>query len=331
MIGLSVAIVDPGSLAGRDVRIILRERGFPALHVSLFHTGDPESGLLTDDDGEAAFVAALAPDGLSGCQIAFLCGSAEATARFLARREPDGCLAIDLSGQRASGDFVDAVRGVLPSPLPEGDLLVLRDPAATVLADTVAALETLRPVSAVTAAIDRPASDLGKDALDELFQQAIAIASFRSVPKERLGAQCAFNVFPPADTDAFDERVAGDVRALLGRDLPLTILSARAGVFHGTTFRLDVRFEGDAPRVDDLRSTLLAAGHGFAEPEVDAEGPAGIVDAAGRDETLLLRAASSVCVARLFLASDDLRRPGALLAVRIAEAAVAERGLLPDA
>jgi aspartate-semialdehyde dehydrogenase len=331
MIGLSVAIVDPGSLAGRDVRIVLRERGFPALHFHLFHSGEPESGLLTEDDGEAAFVAALPPDGLSGCQIAFLCGPPEATARFLARREPDGCLAIDLSGQRASGDFVDALRGVLPSPLPGGDLLVLRDPVATVLADTVAALETLRPVSAVTVAVDRPVSEMGKDALDELFQQAIAIASFRSVPKDHLGAQCAFNVFPPADADAFDARVSGDVRALLGHDLPLTLLSARAGVFHGTTFRLDVRFEGDAPPVGDLRSTLLAAGHGFAEPEVDADGPAGIIDAAGRDETLLLRAASSGSAARLFLASDDLRRPGALLAVRIAEACVAERGLLPDA
>ncbi len=331
MIGLSVAIVDPASLAGRDVKVVLRERGFPAAHVHLFHTGDPESGLLTEDDGEAAFVSALPPDGLSGCQIAFLCGPPETTARFLARRENDGCLAIDLSGQRASGDFVDAVRGLLPTPLPAGDLLVLRDPAATVLADAVAALETLRPVSAVTVAIDRPASDLGKDALDELFQQAIAIASFRSVPKDHLGAQCAFNVFPPGDTDAFDARVSGDARALLGRDLDLTVLSARAGVFHGTTFRLEARFDGEAPAHGAIRGALLATGRGFAEPDVEADGPAGIVDAAGRDETLLLRLSASGPSARLFLASDDLRRPGALLAVRVAEAAVAERGLLPDA
>lgn len=331
MIGLSVALVDPGSLAGRDVKAVLRERGFPASHVHLFHSGDPGSGLLTDDDGEAAFVAALPPDGLSGCQLAFLCGPPASTHGFLSRRTPDGCLAIDLSGQRSAGEFVDAVRGVLPSPLPSGDLLLLRDPAATVLADVVAALETRRPVASVTAAIDRPASDLGKDALDELFQQAIAIASFRSVPKDHLGAQCAFNVFPPSDTDAFDARVRGDVRALLGRDLPLTLLSARAGVFHGTTFRLHVSFEGDAPSGEELRATLLAAGRGFAEPDVEAGGPAGIVDAAGRDETLLVRADSAGTTARLFLASDDLRRPGALLAVRVAEAAVAERGLLPDA
>lgn len=331
MIGLSVALVDPASLAGTDVKAILRERGFPTAQLRLFHSGDPEAGLLTEDDGEAAFVAALPPDGLSGCQVAFLCGPPDATARFLSRRVPDGCLAIDLSGQRGRGEFVDALRGVLPSPLPAGDLLVLRDPAATVLADAVAALETLRPVAAVTAAVDRAASGLGKDALDELFQQAIAIASFRSVPKDHLGAQSAFNVFPPADTDAFDGRVAADVRALLGRDLPITLLSARAGVFHGTTFRLDVRFEGDAPPVSELRSALLAVGRGFAEPEVEADGPAGIVDAAGRDETLLLRADSSGSASRVFLASDDLRRPGALLAVRVAVAAVAERGLLADA
>jgi aspartate-semialdehyde dehydrogenase len=109
----------------------------------------------------------------------------------------------------------------------------------------------------------------------------------------------------------------------------VTVLSARAGVFHGTTLRLGVRFEGDAPAPAALRSALLATGRGFAEADVD--GPAGIVDAAGRDETLVLRTSSSGGEGRLFLASDHLRRPGALLAVRIAEAAVAERGLLPDA
>ncbi len=329
MRGLSVALVDPGTLAGRDVKAVLRERGFPAAHLHLLQTGDPSSGLLTEDDGEAAYVAALEADSLSTCQIAFLCGPAKATARFLSLRAPDGCLVLDLSGQRQEGTFVDALRGVLPSPLPAGDHFLLRDPAATVLADAVAALETLRPVQAVTVAIDRPASDLGKDALDELFQQAIAVASFRSVPKDTLGTQSAFNIYSPADTDAFENRVAGDVRALLGRDLPMGVLSARASVFHGTTLRLEIRFEGDAPAPDALRSALLAAGRGFAEADVD--GPPGILDAAGRDETLLIRTASEGSAARLFLASDDLRRPWALLAVRIAEAAIAERGLLPDA
>jgi len=329
VIGLSVAVVDPGTLAGRDVKAVLRERSFPSSRLQLFHTGDSTSGLLTEDDGEAALASPLEPDGLAGCQIAFLCGPSDATARFLSRRPPDGCLAIDVSGQRSSGTCVDAVRAVLPTPLPEGDLLVLRDPAATVLADAIAAAEAAGAVAGVTAAIDRPASDLGKDALDELFQQAIAIASFRSVPRERLGAQSAFNVFSPADTDAFDGRVAEDVRALLRRDLPVTVLSARAGVFHGTTIRLEIRFVGPAPSAGELRSALLATGYGFSEADVD--GPAGIVDAAGRDETLLLGAWSAGSTGRLFLASDALRRPGALLAVRVAEAAIADRGLLPDA
>ena len=329
MRGLSVALVDPGTLAGRDVKAVLRERGFPAAHLHLLQTGDPTSGLLTEDDGEAAYVAALEPDSLSTCQIAFLCGPAKATTRFLSIRGSDGCLVIDLSGQRLKGSFVDAVRGALPSPLPEGDHFLLRDPAATVLADAVAALDTLRPVQAVTVAIDRPASDLGKDALDELFQQAIAVASFQSIPKDTLGTQSAFNIYSPADTDAFEARVAEDIRALLGRELPIGVLSARASVFHGTTLRLEVRFDGDAPGPDALRSALLATGRGFAEADVD--GPAGILDAAGRDETLLIRSSSAGSASRLFLASDDLRRPGALLAVRIAEAAIAERGLLPDA
>jgi hypothetical protein len=58
---------------------------------------------------------------------------------------------------------------------------------------------------------------------------------------------------------------------------------------------------------------------------------AGPVESAGRDETLVLFVASSGNSVRLGLAADHLRRTGAVMAVRLAEQAVAERGLLPDA
>ncbi len=320
--GVSAAIVEPTTLLGRDVRAVLKERRFPAAHVHLVHQGAESGGLLTDDDDEAAFVAPLTPDSLETCAVAFFCGRAADTERFLASRT-DSCLVIDLSGARGSGPLAVPSEEGEPRPLPAGGVLVLPHPVAFVLAEAFATVDAHARVREATAAIDRPASELGKPALDELFGQAVALASFRPVPKERLGAQSAFNVYAPADTADFERRVGEDLAALLGRPLPVALLSARAGVFHGHFLRLELRLGADAPEEDTLVAAFRARKGAFdvVEPE-DLSGP---VESAGRDETLVLRVTSSGRRVILALASDHLRRAGAVLAVRLAEQALEAR------
>ena len=326
--GLAVAVVDPTTLLGRDVRSVLKERTFPAARVLLFHSSSAHAGLLTTDDDEAAFVAPLTPDALEPAGIAFLCGKAADSERFLSQRAADDCLAIDLSGVRSGGTFAVPSKGPSGQALPEGNLFLTYDPVAAVLADAVRIVDTLSPVSGATVAVDRPASELGRAALDELFQQAISLARFQSLPKEVFETQAVFNAFFPADTDAFNARVAEDVTRLLGRSLPLSLLSVRSGVFHGHLLRLELRIDGTAPVAESLRVAFQKSG---AFEETDPESLAGPVEAAGRDETLLLYAASSGSVIRLGLAADHLRRTGAVMGVRLAEQAVKERGLLADA
>jgi aspartate-semialdehyde dehydrogenase len=325
--GIVVAVVDATTLLGRDLRSVLSERAFPASSVLLFHSGDDE-GLVTEDDEGAAFVAPLAPDALETARIAFLCGDAADTARFLSRRRDDGCLAIDLSGIRTGGVYARPSAAEGQPPLPPGDLFLTDHPVAAVLAEAVQVVEELAPVAGVTAAIDRPASELGKAALDELFRQAIALARFEAPPKEIFGTQAAFNAHFPPDTAEFEERVAGDLARLLARPVPLAILSVRTGVFHGHLLRIEVRTEGAAPSPEAVRA---AFGKRTAFEETDSENLSGPVEAAGRDETLLLHVASSGSSVRIGLAADHLRRTGAVMAVRLAEQAVRERGLLPDA
>jgi aspartate-semialdehyde dehydrogenase len=324
--GLLVAIVDSSTLLGRDVRAVLSERAFPASKILLFHSGSRDA-ILTEDEEEPALSAPLTPDALEMSKVAFFCGCAADTAAFLETRTDDGCLAVDLSGLRAGGAFARPSDPSSLSPLPEGDLLLTYEPVAAVLADVVRAVGRTSRVTAVTAAVDRPASELGKAALDELFHQAISLAQFRPVPKETFEAQSAFNIFLPADTEAWEARVAEDFRALAG-GIPISLLSARAGVFHGHLLRVEARTEGPAPSVEAVRAALREAG-GF--DEVDPGSLSGPVESAGRDETLVLAVASSDHSVRLGLASDHLRRAGAVMAVRLAEQAVAERGLLPDA
>lgn len=318
--------MDPTTLLGRDVKAVLSERRFPASRIVLFQTRS-QDGLLASDDEEAVFVAPITPDALESSKVAFLCGAAADTERFLSRRTADGCLAIDLSGVRRGGVFARPGEGE-GTPLPEGDLFLTYEPVAAVLAEAVSIVESLVPVVGVTAAIDRPASELGKAALDELFQQAIALARFRSPPKEVFGAQVAFNAHFPPDTSDFEARVAEDVARILSRPLPVGLLSARCGVFHGHFFRVELRTQGSAPAAGAVHA---AFGKSVAFEGTDPESLSGPVEAAGRDETLLLHVACSEGSVRLGMAADHLRRAGALMAVRLAEQAIRERGLLVDA
>ena len=322
--GLSVGLVEPTTLLGKDVKAVLKERAFPAAKIHLFHQTPQPGGILTADDDEVAFVAPLTPDALETCTIAFLCGSAADTERFLATRT-DTCLAIDLSGARHEGALAVPSEEGAPHPLPGGNVLAAPHPVAFVLAEAIAVVDALAPVAEATVAIDRPTSELGKAALDELFEQAVALAAFRPVPKEQLGTQGAFNAWVPADTDVFERRVAADVATLLGRPLPLGILSARTGVFHGHLLRLDLRLAADAPPDKALLAAFAARKDAFEV--VDPENLSGPVESAARDETLVLRVDSSGRRVSLTLATDHLRRGGAILAVRLAEQALKERGL----
>ena len=314
--GVPVALVEPTTLLGRDVRAVLKERGFPASALHLFHQTGEGGGILTGDDDEAAFVASLTPDALETSSVAFFCGRAADTERFLASRT-DSCLVLDLSGARGAGPLAVPSEPGAPVTLPPGNVLVLPHPVAFVLAEVVRVVESLAPVAEATAAIDRPVSELGAPALDELFAQAVALAAFRPVSKENLGAQGAFNAFVPADSDVFEGRIAADVAALLGRPLPLGLLSARVGVFHGHLLRLELRLAADAPPPSALLGAFRARADAF--DVVDPGNFSGPVESAGRDETLVLSADSSGRRVRLVLAADHLRRGGAILAVRLAE------------
>ncbi len=326
--GLSVALVEPTTLLGRDVRAALTERAFPASRVHLFHQAGGLGGVLAAEDDEVAFIAPLTKDALETCRIAFLCGSADETARFLATRT-DGALAIDLSGVRNGQPLVVPSEKSDSPPLPPGTLYLTPHPVAFVLAEVVRTVEGIVPVVGVTAAVDRPVSELGKAALDELFEQALALATFRPMPKAVLGTQVAFNSHAPADSRAFEARVAEDVAALLARELPLTILSARTSVFHGHLLRVELRLGADAPTSGEILACFRKQKQAFEI--VDPENLSGPVESAGRDETLVLRGEADGRRVMLTLAADHLRRAGALLAVRLAEQAARERGWLGPA
>jgi hypothetical protein len=150
-VSFPVAIVEPTTLLGRDVRAALTERKFPASRIHLFHQTGGDTGLLTADDDEAAFVAPLTPDALDTIRIAFLCGTPGESERFLATRAGDA-LVIDLSGVRNGSPLVVPAEDGDAGSLPKGSLFLTPNPVAFVLAEAIRTVDGAAPVAGVTAA-----------------------------------------------------------------------------------------------------------------------------------------------------------------------------------
>src|SRR6202051_2697591 len=68
---------------GREIRDLIATTDFPA-RVNLVASGEDESGVLTEFEGEPAVVGKLEVESLSGAKAAFLAGSPESTRTALA-------------------------------------------------------------------------------------------------------------------------------------------------------------------------------------------------------------------------------------------------------
>ena len=79
----TVALVGSESLMGREIRDLIATTDFPA-RVNLVASGEGESGVLTEFEGEPGVVGKLDVESLSGAKAVFLAGSPESTRTVLA-------------------------------------------------------------------------------------------------------------------------------------------------------------------------------------------------------------------------------------------------------
>src|SRR6202046_5911582 len=92
-----VAIVGASSLRGREVKLVLDERNFPAGDIVL--VDEPVlAGTLTEAGGEPTFIRALDEDSFGKAQFAFFAGSAQDAERNWQAAQRSGARGIDMTG-----------------------------------------------------------------------------------------------------------------------------------------------------------------------------------------------------------------------------------------
>jgi aspartate-semialdehyde dehydrogenase len=116
-------------------------------------------------------------------------------------------------------------------------------------------LQEIAEIRFAAATVLQPASEYGKDALDELHQQTVSLLSFQNMPRAVFDTQVAYNTLASFGESAAvsltkaEERIRRHYAVLAGDRLPdLRLQVLHAPVFHGHTFSICIELERAVPQ-----------------------------------------------------------------------------------
>ena len=306
--------------------------GFPAGEVRLFDE-EPLAGTLTDAAGEATLIQAIDEDSFKGLRFVFFAGSRAFAKRHAPAAVRAGATVIDLTGELAS------VAGALPW-IPQLDTVLAPPGKANAgearkrvfLAPSAPAIVACSFCSAVAPLVTRrvamtffsPASERGKEGVEELSEQTIKLLSLQSIPQEVFDCQVAFSMVDRWGAGSAQkladarEDIAREVRGYLdGRAAVPAMNVIQAPVFYGHAFAVFAEFAGPVD-LAALATRLEAAG--FQMTGGDGPGPSN-ASVAGEPKAMLSDAAPDVAVPHGYWfwgAADNHRLPSSN-AIQIAE------------
>lgn len=251
-------LVGGDTLLGKEIREQVADRKLP-VRLQLVST-ESKDLVLTADDDELTVMEMLDEALLEEADVVLLGGAAEVNQKALAmalglKKRPEF---VDLRGE-----FEDLPESVLRAPMVEASappagvkaIHSLAHPAATALARLLSLLHKAHPLRGAVVTIFQPASEMGKEGIDELHQQTVKLFNFGQMPKAVYDAQVSFNLLPRYGEEAkpalasFEQRLERHLASLLGpMNVPLpSVRLIQAPVFHGHCQNVWVEFESRPP------------------------------------------------------------------------------------
>jgi aspartate-semialdehyde dehydrogenase len=339
---MRVAVVGATGVVGSTILEVMRERSFPADEVVPFASAR-SAGKTIDYGGEQLTVQGLSDDTVQGFDLA-LFSAGSGTSEEWGRRFADaGAIVVDNSSYwRMHDDVPLVVREVNPEAV-DGHRGIVANPNCTTMQMVVALKPILDAagIERIVMSSYQSVSGTGKDAVDELNDQARAIANGQEPPAPSVYPHhIAYNVLPQVETfkDGDDytteeRKVMAETRKILGRDdIGISATCARVPVLIGHSESINVQTR--EPLSPDECRQLLANAPGVVVVDKPEDGLYPLAtDAAGRDEVLVGRVRRDPSHERclnLWVVGDNLRKGAATNAVQLAEL-ISERGLLRSA
>jgi len=328
-----VAIVGATGLVGETLFEVLQERNFPVSELHLV-ASNRSLGKRYDFRGKSLAVKELASFDFSTVDIGFFSAGAEVSREYAPKAAAAGCIVIDNTSEFRYYDDV-------PLIVPEVNAHTIgqyknRRIIANPNCSTIQLVVALKPIhdavgiERINVATYQSVSGAGKEALEELVQQSIALLSGKGpVQPHVVPKQIAFNCVP--HIDRFEDngytreemKIVWETRKILeDSTIRINATAVRVPVFYGHSEAVSI--ETRAPITAGEARTLLEKAPGIEALDTLEPGgyPTAATEAANRDTVYVGRIRQDASTDRglnLWVVADNVRKGAATNSIQIAE------------
>jgi len=338
-----VAVVGATGAVGREMLNVLTERNFPLGTVRAL-ASKRSAGELVEFGTKSITVEELTPESFDGVDIALFSAGGDISKEFAPHAVEAGAVVIDNSSAFRMDESV-------PLIVPEVNANVLRERLSNLGAfegsiianpncSTIQLVVVLKPIHEraglrrVIVSTYQSVSGAGKQGMDELWNQTLALVNQEEPAVTKFDHRIAFNCIPHCDVfldngyTKEEMKVLHESRKILGvADLALSCTAVRVPVFSCHSEAVNIETE-QALSPEDAKM-LLAESPGIIlqdDPE-NAVYPLAS-DLIGTNATYVGRIRKDESIQNglnLWIVADNLRKGAALNAVQIAEIVQQER------
>lgn len=325
----NIAIVGATGAVGKEMIQVLEDRGFPVGDLRLF-ASERSAGETFPFKEEDHKVNLLQDNVFAGIDIALFSAGEKISLEFAPRAVSAGAVVIDNSSAfRMSSEVPLVVPEVNPHTI-EWHKGIIANPNCSTI-QMVVALKPLHDRARIKRTVVttfQSVSGKGKEAMDELFEQTMAIMSFQAVKVEEFPYQIAFNCFPHID-DFLDNsytkeemKMVNETRKILEDDsIRITATTVRVPVYIGHSESVNIETE-EKLTANEARAILSTAPGIIIYDDPKRNIYPVPIDVAGKDEVFVGRIREDESIPKglnLWIVADNLRKGAATNAIQIAE------------
>lgn len=244
-----IAIVGATGLVGQEMMTCLESSSVKVDELRLFASKD-SVGEVYKFRGDEAVVRELAASSFAGVTHALFATSAALSAEFVPVAVEAGAVAIDNSSHfRMEAGVPLVVPEVNPKAIGSSRVIANPNCSTIQLVPVLQALHEIGGLKRVVVSSYQSVSGAGKEALDELWSQTLAIFNQRDFTPEAFAHQIAFNCIPQIDVvrdDGYTKeefKIINESRKILGQpDLKITATAVRVPVLHSHAESVNIEF-----------------------------------------------------------------------------------------
>ena len=326
----NVAVVGATGLVGKEILSVLAERKFPTAEVRALASERSEGGSVAYGD-ETLKVRKLDEDSFAGIDLALFSAGGPISQKFAPLAAAAGAVVVD---NTAAFRFEKDVPLVVPEVNPQ-DLAgykarrIIANPNCSTI-QMVVALKPLHDAAKITrvvVATYQSVSGAGKEAVDELAEQTLALFNQKEIKPSFFPHQIAFNCLPHIDVflengcTKEEMKMVWETQKILDPAIKVSATTVRVPTFACHAEAVNVEFARDLSPDEARRLLAKAPGVIVIDDPSKKLYPLN-VDAQGRDEVFVGRIRRDETVPHglnLWIVSDNIRKGAATNAVQIAE------------